>query len=121
MFASADAAGFTDASLWNQYGLPGLIIGFLLVAFTFFGRWILNRTREADQSQQAFLDRVLAQHREERLEWREDADRKSEEHSAALRELHERTLAACDRNTVACQALIDEIHKLKWKSQPDKA
>ena len=111
------SATFTDATVWNQYGLPGLIIGFLLVTFTFFGRWFINRTREADQAQQAFLDRVLAQHREERLEWRDDSDRKAAEHSAALRELHERTLAACDRNTAACQALVDEIHALKWKTQ----
>jgi hypothetical protein len=103
---------FADATVWNQYGLPGLIIGFLLVSFTFFARWFLNRTREADQAQQAFLDRVLAQHREERLEWREDAERKAEQHSESLRELQERTLAACDRNTDACQALIEEIHKL---------
>ncbi|NBT31579.1 MAG: hypothetical protein EBT13_06660 [Rhodobacteraceae bacterium] len=112
----AQTANFSDASIWNQYGLPGLIIGFLLVAFVWFGRWVLTRTAEADAQQQDFLDRLLAQHREERLEWRRDSDARAEEHAGLLRELHERTLQACDRNTAACTALVQEIRQANFRA-----
>lgn len=107
MFAATTQ--LADLSIWDKYGLPGLIIGFLLIAFVWFGRWVLARTAEADVRQQEFLDRLLEQHREERGEWRQDADRKAAEHTQALRELHHRTLEACDRNSAACQALASEI------------
>jgi hypothetical protein len=109
MFAATTQ--LADLSIWDKYGLPGLIIGFLLIAFVWFGRWVLARTAEADVRQQEFLDRLLEQHREERREWRVDADSRSAEHTAALRELHTRTLEACDRNSAACTALATEIRQ----------
>lgn len=103
---------FTNLSIWDKYGIQGLIIGFLLITLVWFVRWVLNRTAEQDERQQKFLESLLAQHKSERIEWRDDVHAKNAAHQAALKELHERTLTACDKNTDACQELAAEIRAL---------
>lgn len=98
-----------DASLWNEYGLPGLVIFAGFAIFFWFGRSVLKRNEAAEKEHQAFLDRLLETHRAERSEWRIDADRTHREHQQMLEGLHERTLEVCEKNTAAFADLVHEI------------
>jgi hypothetical protein len=104
------------ADLWEKYGLTGLILFALFMslfglagAFLWFGRRVLSGNEAAVAKSQEFLDNVMDQHRQERVEWRADAHQQAEVYAAAVREMHERTVEACERNTEACNALATEI------------
>ena len=102
-----------DASLWNEYGLPGLVIFAGFATFFWFGRSVLKRNEAAEKEHQAFLDRLLETHRVERSEWREDADRRGKEQHDMLRDLHERSLEVCEKNTAAVAQLVQEIRAVR--------
>ena len=94
-----------DVGVWEKYGLNGLMFFALFTslfamagAFVWFGRKVLSSHEQAVTKAQAFLDDVMTKHRDERTEWRADA-----------KEMHARTIAACERNTEACNALAQEI------------
>jgi hypothetical protein len=104
------------ADLWEKYGLGGLILFALFMCLfgfagvvVWFGRRVLSGNEAAVAKAQEFLSDVMDQHRQERAEWRADANQQAEVHAAAIREMHERTVAACERNTEACNALTTEI------------
>lgn len=100
---------FQDATLWDKYGLPGLVIGALLASFGTFGWLVLRRNREAAREQLAVLKDVLKASAEERRDQIGRMERQHDEHVEAMRDLHAQTLAACNWQTEVCQALVTEI------------
>lgn len=94
-----------DVTLWEKYGLTGLMLFALFVslfalagAFVWFGKRVLSSNDKAAVKAQEFLDDVMDQHRSERAEWRDD-----------IKDMHQRTIDVCERNTEACNALATEI------------
>ena len=116
MLLSQAMPSIGDVTLWEKYGLTGLILFALFVslfalsgAFVWFGKRVLTSNDGAVVKAQEFLDGVMEQHRAERAEWREDSIRQAEVHAAAIKDMHQRTIEACERNTEACNNLAAEM------------
>lgn len=101
----------SNVAIWKEYGLPGLVIGFMFAAFFFFGRSVLKRNEASDRERTELLKEVMQSHSEERDQWRRDATLVQNEHRAEVRSLVDRTLSAVEDNTVAMQELKNEIGK----------
>ena len=122
MFAQTPSAIGSPGD-WSQFGLIGLVVFALFVLLFSFGSFMVQRfgkledaRNKADEQRQAFLEKCLLEHRQERDETRQQMRRDSEENANALKELMNKTLQAIDDNTLAFRDAQSDIRTLLDRS-----